>query len=143
MAELGTARILPSRRGVHRRMAGACRRAPATARPGGAPQLRRHGAACRAALALRGRRWLAQLAAASALFFVASTEAQVTASRIWPARDYTRLTLEAKTEVKYQVFSVKDPERLVLDLETEMTPALAELDGRSEERRVGKECRSR
>jgi N-acetylmuramoyl-L-alanine amidase len=28
------------------------------------------------------------------------------------------------------VFSVKDPERLVLDLETEMTPALAELDGK-------------
>ena len=32
--------------------------------------------------------------------------------------------------MKYQVFSVKDPERLVLDLETEMTPALAELDGK-------------
>ena len=28
------------------------------------------------------------------------------------------------------MFSVKDPERLVLDLETEMTPALAELDGK-------------
>src|SRR5439155_24253453 len=77
-----------------------------------------------------GRRWLACLTAASALLFVASTEAQVIASRVWPARDYTRLTLEAKAEVKYQVFSVKDPERLVLDLETEMTPALAELDGK-------------
>ena len=32
--------------------------------------------------------------------------------------------------MKFQVFSVKDPERLVLDLETEMTPALAELDGK-------------
>jgi len=32
--------------------------------------------------------------------------------------------------VKFQIFSVKDPERLVLDLETEMTPALAELDGK-------------
>jgi N-acetylmuramoyl-L-alanine amidase len=28
------------------------------------------------------------------------------------------------------MFSVKDPERLVLDIETEMTPALAELDGK-------------
>jgi N-acetylmuramoyl-L-alanine amidase len=28
------------------------------------------------------------------------------------------------------VFAVKDPERLVLDLETDMTPALAELDGK-------------
>src|SRR5262249_28125197 len=130
MAEFGTARVLPSRRRVHRRMAGACRRAFATARPGAAAQLRRHGAARRAALALRGGRWLARLAAASALFFLASANAQVTASRIWPARDYTRLTLEAQAEVKFQIFSVKDPERLVLDLETEMTPALAELDGK-------------
>src|SRR5438270_1051961 len=71
-------------------------------------------------------RWLAALA----LFPVASAQAQVVASRIWPARDYTRLTLEAKAEIKFQVFSVKDPERLVVDLETEMTPALAELDGK-------------
>ncbi len=28
------------------------------------------------------------------------------------------------------MFAVKDPERLVLDLETEMTPALGELDGK-------------
>ncbi|HZD21702.1 MAG TPA: N-acetylmuramoyl-L-alanine amidase [Burkholderiales bacterium] len=73
---------------------------------------------------------MACLSAAGAFFFLANAEAQVTASRIWPARDYTRLTLEAKAELKYQVFSVKDPERLVLDLETEMTPALAELDGK-------------
>src|SRR5207245_10997593 len=45
-------------------------------------------------------------------------------------RDYTRLTREAQAEIKYQMFSVKDPERLVLDLEAEMTPALAELDGK-------------
>ena len=32
--------------------------------------------------------------------------------------------------MKHQVFSVKDPERLVLDLETEMTAALGELDGK-------------
>jgi N-acetylmuramoyl-L-alanine amidase len=30
----------------------------------------------------------------------------------------------------HQVFSVNNPDRLVLDLETEMTPALAELDGK-------------
>src|SRR6266404_3538918 len=130
MAELGTARVLPPRRRLHRRMAGARRRPLAAARPGGASQLRRHGTARRTSLALRGRRWLARVAAASALFFLASANAQVTASRIWPARDYTRLTLEAKDEVKFQIFSLKDPERLVLDLETEMTPALAELDGK-------------
>jgi len=73
---------------------------------------------------------MALLAAAGALLYLASAQAQVVSSRIWPARDYTRLTLESKAEVNYTVFAVKDPERLVVDLETEMTPALAELDGK-------------
>ena len=73
---------------------------------------------------------MALLAAAGAFLFLASAHAQVVSSRIWPARDYTRLTLESKGEVNYTLFAVKDPERLVLDLETEMTPALAELDGK-------------
>ncbi len=48
---------------------------------------------------------------------------------MWPAKDYTRLTLEAPEEIKYELFAVKDPERLVLDLETsDITPALAELE---------------
>jgi N-acetylmuramoyl-L-alanine amidase len=49
---------------------------------------------------------------------------------MWPARDYTRLTIESKTEVKHEVLVVNNPDRLVLDLETEMTPALSELDGK-------------
>jgi N-acetylmuramoyl-L-alanine amidase len=49
-------------------------------------------------------------------------------SRIWPARDYTRLTLESKAAIKHSLFSLKDPERLVLDLETdELSAALADL----------------
>src|SRR3954454_16133155 len=103
MAELGTARVLPTRCDLHRRMAGACRRSVAAAGPGREPALRGHRAPRRVAVVFAGRRWLACLAAASAFFFLASAEAQVTASRIWPARDYTRLTLEAKAEVKYQV----------------------------------------
>jgi len=55
----------------------------------------------------------------------------VVSTRIWPAKDYTRVTLETKSEVKYQLFSVKDPERLVLDLEVaEFGPALADLHGK-------------
>ena len=62
---------------------------------------------------------------------LASAEAQVLSSRIWPAKDYTRLTLESKEPIQYTIFSVKDPERLVLDLETnEITAALAELNGK-------------
>ncbi|HVL36639.1 MAG TPA: N-acetylmuramoyl-L-alanine amidase [Burkholderiales bacterium] len=53
------------------------------------------------------------------------------AGRVWPAPEYTRLTLEAKAALKHSVFSLKDPERLVLDLDTpELTAALAELPGK-------------
>ncbi len=66
-----------------------------------------------------------------ALFFVATAQAQVLSSRIWPAKDYTRLTLESKEPIDYAIFTLKDPERLVIDLETtEISPALAELNGK-------------
>ena len=62
---------------------------------------------------------------------IASAEAQVLSSRIWPARDYTRLTLESGSEIKFTLFGVKDPERLVLDLElAELSPALLELNAK-------------
>jgi len=55
----------------------------------------------------------------------------VISTRIWPAKEYTRVTIESKGELKFQLFSVKNPERLVLDLEgVEIGPALAELDGK-------------
>ncbi len=61
--------------------------------------------------------------------FLAPAEAQVLSSRIWPARDYTRLTLESRDEIKFTLFGIKDPERLVLDLElVELSPALLELN---------------
>jgi N-acetylmuramoyl-L-alanine amidase len=41
----------------------------------------------------------------------------VVAARLWPSPEYTRLTLETRHEIKYSLFSVADPERLVLDLE--------------------------
>ncbi|MEK6245224.1 MAG: N-acetylmuramoyl-L-alanine amidase [Pseudomonadota bacterium] len=67
-----------------------------------------------------------------ALFLSAAcAQAQVVSTRIWPAKDYTRVTLETKVEIKFQLFSVKDPERLVLDLEgVEIGPALTELHGK-------------
>ncbi|MFW5432631.1 MAG: N-acetylmuramoyl-L-alanine amidase [Methylophilaceae bacterium] len=42
---------------------------------------------------------------------------KITATRVWPADDYTRVTFEARTPLKYQTFTLKDPERLVLDIE--------------------------
>ncbi|MBI3041835.1 MAG: N-acetylmuramoyl-L-alanine amidase [Betaproteobacteria bacterium] len=52
----------------------------------------------------------------------------ITSARVWPAQDYTRVTLETQTPVRFTVLSVKDPERLVLDLEgVEITAALTSL----------------
>ncbi len=45
------------------------------------------------------------------------TATQITSARVWPSQDYTRVTLETQAPVQYTVMSVKDPERLVLDLE--------------------------
>jgi N-acetylmuramoyl-L-alanine amidase len=71
------------------------------------------------------------LALLLAVFLVDAAHAQVLSTRIWPARDYTRLTIESKEEIKYSIFSLKDPERLVLDLEVaELPPALADLHTR-------------
>ncbi|HXF67085.1 MAG TPA: AMIN domain-containing protein, partial [Burkholderiales bacterium] len=71
----------------------------------------------------------------SALFLLvpapAQTATQITSARVWPAQDYTRVTLETPAPVRYTLFSLKDPERLVLDLEDiEITAALRDLPGK-------------
>jgi len=55
---------------------------------------------------------LALILAAPALF--AET---ILASRVWPAQEYTRVTLESARPIKHQFFFVTNPERLVVDLE--------------------------
>lgn len=42
---------------------------------------------------------------------------QLTASRLWPSPDYTRITLEAAQPVAYKYFLLANPDRLVIDLE--------------------------
>lgn len=44
-------------------------------------------------------------------------EIAIKSARIWPAQDYTRLTLESKQAIRYNLFTIKNPERLVIDLE--------------------------
>jgi N-acetylmuramoyl-L-alanine amidase len=52
----------------------------------------------------------------------------VTASRVWPAADYTRITLESGAALQYKVFTLDNPHRLVLDLEdVELTETLTTL----------------
>lgn len=41
----------------------------------------------------------------------------LTATRLWPSPDYTRLTLEAPQPIAYKYFSLNNPDRLVIDLE--------------------------
>ena len=41
----------------------------------------------------------------------------VLASRVWPAEEYTRVTIETAQPVKHKFFFVTDPDRLVVDLE--------------------------
>jgi len=38
-------------------------------------------------------------------------------ARLWPAHDYTRLTLEARVPIRWNLFVIDAPDRLVLDLE--------------------------
>src|SRR5882762_3224345 len=128
MVELGLSRILQPRLGLPGRMAGAGRDPARPARPRSGPGICRRRAPGDIAIALAHWRALAVVLLVS---FIAPAEAQVLSSRIWPARDYTRLTLESRDEIKFTLFGVKDPERLVLDLElAELSPALLELNAK-------------
>lgn len=52
----------------------------------------------------------------------------VTAARVWPAQDYTRITLEAAKPIVYKMTLLKDPERVVVDIDNvDVNPALKSL----------------
>src|SRR5262245_9278744 len=51
--------------------------------------------------------------------------------RVWPAADYTRVTLEHDAPLSFNQFIVRDPLRLVVDIEgIDLTPQLKELVGK-------------
>ncbi|HQR60841.1 MAG TPA: N-acetylmuramoyl-L-alanine amidase [Methylophilaceae bacterium] len=55
----------------------------------------------------------------------------VVSARIWPAADYTRITLESPKPIVHRMQTLKDPERLVLDLESvEINAVLKSLAGK-------------
>lgn len=57
--------------------------------------------------------------------------ANVLAVRIWPAEDYTRVTIESDGALKAQKFFVIDPPRMVVDIEgIDLLPGLRELVGK-------------
>jgi len=52
----------------------------------------------------------------------------ITAARVWPAQDYTRITLEAGKPIVYKMTLLKDPERVVIDIDNvDVNPVLKSL----------------
>jgi N-acetylmuramoyl-L-alanine amidase len=67
------------------------------------------------------------------LFWLGSAVAGVSISstRIWPAQDYTRLTLESKQAIRHNMFTISNPDRLVVDLEdVDINETLNQLAGK-------------
>ncbi len=66
------------------------------------------------------RRQLLKFAGASLALLISPVGHAATsllAVRVWPAEEYTRITLEGSAELRFTHLLVKDPERLVVDLE--------------------------
>lgn len=55
----------------------------------------------------------------------------ISSARVWPALEYTRLTLESAKPIRYELFSIRNPDRLVIDLkDVETNGPLSELVGK-------------
>ena len=67
----------------------------------------------------------------SLLVDAAFADTIVSSTRIWPASEYTRLTLESDTSINYSLSLLKNPDRVVLDLKNvTLTPEIERLPGR-------------
>lgn len=83
------------------------------------------------------RRHLLKAGGAAALLLLvtptalAGAKPGIVAVRVWPAADYTRVTLEHEGDLKFSYFALKDPERLVVDIEgVEFNGVLESLAGK-------------
>ena len=79
------------------------------------------------------RRWLQQ--AGSLVLLMGAAEiaygASIVAVRVWPAADYTRITIESDARLQSQQLVVGDPPRLAVDIEgITLNPALRDLVGK-------------
>jgi len=72
--------------------------------------------------------------------------ATISSARIWPAQDYTRLTIESKSAISHNMFTLNDPDRLVIDLEnvdlsdtlSDLTSKISDSDPYIKSMRVGR-----
>jgi N-acetylmuramoyl-L-alanine amidase len=90
-------------------------------------------------VALRDRRQslvqLAQVGAASLVLWLGPAQlahgARIVAVRLWPARDYTRITIESDVPLSASQVVVQDPPRMAVDIEgMVLSPELKELVGK-------------
>ena len=87
------------------------------------------------------RREVLKFAAASLTLLItplgirlAQAASNILGVRVWPAQDYTRVTLEYDHPIKYSQLLVKNPDRLVVDLEdVEFNSVLQSLPGKISE----------
>lgn len=55
----------------------------------------------------------------------------ISATRVWPAQDYTRITLESAAPLQFQLLALKNPDRLALDIDgINVNAALEELSNK-------------
>lgn len=81
------------------------------------------------------RRALLRFASASLALLVSpvglASSTSLVAVRVWPATDYTRITLESSSEIRFSHMTLTNPERLVVDLEgVELNSVLQSLPSR-------------
>lgn len=73
--------------------------------------------------AFRGKPALAQIFFSLILLVITTAAAsagaaeRIRALRVWPAQEYTRVTIESKRPIRHELLLVKNPDRLVLDLD--------------------------
>ncbi|MGH8770502.1 MAG: N-acetylmuramoyl-L-alanine amidase [Burkholderiales bacterium] len=80
------------------------------------------------------KRALIRLACYSTLLLVVSeahAQSKIIAARIWPGPEYTRLTIESDAPVAHKLSAIKQPDRVVLDLEgVELNKEVGSLAGK-------------
>ncbi len=65
------------------------------------------------------------------LTLAAASQASIVAVRVWPAADYTRVTLESDKPLDAKHFVIDSPHRLVIDIDgLQLSPGLRELIGK-------------
>lgn len=60
-----------------------------------------------------------------------AADTAVSSTRVWPAPDYTRVTIESQQPIRHKLFNLDNPDRLVLDLEdVALNAALTDIAGK-------------